>query len=267
MMDTPLHPKNDPRSVHDLVNFALTESDEDTAWQAVCALHWRGSREVLLRAEELSRSQCSQERTLAADILGQLGVPDRMFPKECCNLLRKMLLHTEKPDVLNAVLFGLYHQNDVEAVPLVISFSRHPDPKVRHAVVLALTGHETPVAIECLITLSSDVDAHVRDWATFALGIQIELDTPAIREALVNRLDDPDDDTRGEALVGLALRKDERVIHALKAELSSQSVGTLAIEAAEAIASTELHSHLVSLREWWDVHPELLERAISVSQS
>ena len=69
-----------------------------------------------------------------------------------------------------------------------------------------------------------------------------------------------------EAFVGLARRKDERVIDALKKELSSDSVGALAVEAAEMIASKDLIPHLVALRTWWDVDTELLEQAISASQ-
>lgn len=178
-----------------------------------------------------------------------------------------MLHQNEEPDVLQAALIGLSHQSDSEAVRLVVSFSAHLDPEVRHAVVLALTGHEDPIAIHGLTSLSNDPDSEVRDWATFALGTQLELDTPAIREALADRLDDPDFDTRGEALIGLACRKDRRVVDALKTELSSERVGTLAIEAAELIASKDLLPFLVDLREWWDVDSELLERAILASQS
>ncbi len=265
MIEKPL-PSNDPRSVDDLVNCALNESDDEAAWDAVCALHWRGSREVMRRAETLCGSPCVQERRLGANILGQLGVPDSTFPVECSKRLRSMLKNAEEASVLQAVFVGISHQNDAEAVPLVVEFSTHTDPDVRHAVVLALTGHETPVATECLISLSMDLDANVRDWATFALGTLIELDTPAIRDALADRLSDSDDDTRGEALVGLARRKDERVIDALKKELSSDSVGALAVEAAEMIASNDLVPHLVALRTWWDVDTELLEQAILASQ-
>jgi HEAT repeat protein len=115
--------------------------------------------------------------------------------------------------------------------------------------VLWCNHHETPLAIESLILLTNDCDRHVRDWATFALGTQIDLDTPAIRGALVGHLSDPDNDTRGEALVGVPMRKDERVIPVLKQNLSSDGVSSLAIEAAELSASNELHSRLIALRK------------------
>ncbi len=266
-MTTEAHPDNDHRTVDELINAALSNTDEEVAWNAVCALHWRGSDEVLQRARELCVSPCSQERKRGADILGQLGVPERTFPVECAQQLRSMLKKSEEADVLCAALVGLSHQDDMESIPQVASFATHPDSEVRYAVVLALTGHETPLAIESLISLRNDSDANVRDWSTFGLGTQLDLDTPAIRDALADRLDDPDDDTRGEALMGLARRKDKRVINALKQELASENVGTMAIEAAELIASKDLYSCLVALQEWWDIDPELLEQAISVSQS
>lgn len=264
-MNTEPHPKDDPRTVEELISEALINTDKDVAWNVVCVLHWRGSHEVLRRAIELCKSQCSQERELGAHILGQLGVPERTFPEECTRILRSMLKSDEEVDVLQAALVGLYHQDDAEAISKVVTFSTHSVPEVRHAVVLALSGHEVPLAIQYLISLSKDLEANVRDWATFALGTQLELDTPAIRNALVERLDDPDEDTRGEALIGLARRKDKRVIDALKKELSSESIGTLTIESAQLIASKELYPSLVALRKWWDVNPKLLEQAISVS--
>src|SRR4029077_14951716 len=106
---------------------------------------------------------------------------------------------------------------------------------VRYGVVFALMGHEDRQALETLAELTRDPEAHVRDWATFALGSQAEADTPELREALVSRLADEDDDTRGEALVGLARRGDWRVLTALRRELESGSVGSLAVEAAALI--------------------------------
>lgn len=80
--------------------------------------------------------------------------------------------------------------------------------------------------------LSRDVETEVRDWATFGLGAGSEVDSPEIHAALVARLADEDDETRGEALVGLAQRKDPRVIAAISKELASDAVNHLAIEAA-----------------------------------
>jgi HEAT repeat protein len=94
------------------------------------------------------------------------------------------------------------------------------------------------------------------------LGTIIEVDTPEIRAALVARLDDPDDESRSEALVGLARRGDRRVVPALLKELHSDSVGSLAIEAAELLAAPELHSPLVALRNSCDDTADI-DRAIA----
>jgi HEAT repeat protein len=88
------------------------------------------------------------------------------------------------------------------------------------------------------------------------------LDTPTLREALFERLTDSDDDTRGEAMVGLANRRDRRVVPAIAKELASDCVGSLAVEAAGIIAAPELHPELIALREWWDVNDRLLVDAI-----
>ena len=92
----------------------------------------------------------------------------------------------------------------------------------------------------------------VRDWATFGLGSMIEADTPPIREALFARLSDADDTVRGEALVGLALRKDERAIEPLIQELErhpAEKTGSLLIEAAEEMADTRLLPILTRLKQ------------------
>lgn len=258
-----LHPQYDPRSVDELFYAALTEVD-DAAWDAIRALHWRGTREVLGRATELCRSFCSKERQTGANILGQLGVPDRMFANDCGDVLLQMLRSESVPEVLRCILVAASHLGDVRISLEAVRFARHPDQDVRHAVVLALTGHEDRRTLDALIQLTSDECAHVRDWATFGIGTLSELDTPEIREALFARLSDPDFDTRGEALIGLAQRRDSRVISALKQELASGCVGSLAVEAASLMPSPELYPELIELQEWWDVSPYELEKAIDV---
>jgi HEAT repeat protein len=109
--------------------------------------------------------------------------------------------------------------------------------------------YEDPRAVDALIDLSHDQDAQVRDWATFALGEQIPLDTPVVREALADRLADPDDETRHEAIMGLALRGDRRVIPIIARELASDSVHYLAVEAATAMPNPQFYPLLLALRD------------------
>src|SRR5262249_24072368 len=97
------------------------------------------------------------------------------------------------------------------------------------------------------IELSEDEDEDVRDWATFGLGTQIDLDTPQIREALAMRLDDSGE-AQGEAMVGLARRKEERVLKPLLEALSWADPGGLILEAAEEYADPRLYQALLQLK-------------------
>jgi HEAT repeat protein len=75
-----------------------------------------------------------------------------------------------------------------------------------------------------------DTDEDIRDWATFGLGSQGNADSQEIRDAFIERLGDPFEDVRGEAMASLGKRKDQRVLPALLAALEDPS--HLVIEAA-----------------------------------
>jgi HEAT repeat protein len=124
----------------------------------------------------------------------------------------------------------------------------HADSTVRHGVALGLSRHEDPRAIEALIVLSRDEDDDVRNWATFGLA-QLQTDTEPLREALVIRLSDLNPEIRGEAFVGLAERKDARVLEALRAALQTRPVNVLVVEAAETLADASLLPLLRALRQ------------------
>lgn len=259
-------PYDAPRTIQELVGVALTAANDDTAWDAVRSLHEKGNRDVLQIAKLMSRSEHPAERRLAADILGQLGLPYRTFPEESVAILVQMLTTEEDEAVLKSIFIAFSHLNEIRVIPLAAAFSTHLSAEVRFAVALAVMGLEDQRAIDLLIRLSTDCDSKVRDWATFAIGTFSEIDTPEIRDALVTRLNDSDEDVRDEALVGLARRGDQRVIEPLERELSGECVGRLAVEAAEWIGSLQLRAALLTLRDWWDIDTELLERAIAKSQ-
>ncbi|MCI5158089.1 MAG: hypothetical protein D3906_06530 [Candidatus Electrothrix sp. AUS1_2] len=75
------------------------------------------------------------------------------------------------------------------------------------------------------------------------------MDGPEISEALAAGLQDHEAEIRGEALVGLARRKDARAFPAIVKEWAAHDVSILSIEAAEELADPDLVPHLMNLQE------------------
>jgi HEAT repeat protein len=174
-------------------------------WTAVSALQWLGSREVLDEALKLTTSDDPRVRARAADILGQLGVPERTFPEECLRATINLLSNDTDPRVLEAAAVALGHlPKEPRGTSALVKLVAHDDPEVRFGVAFALGGRTDPEAVAALIRLTDDEENEVRYWATFGLGRIGESDTPEIREAFQQRLDDVDEDTRIEAICGLA---------------------------------------------------------------
>jgi HEAT repeat protein len=250
-------------STAELVELALEVEDENKAWKAVSVLHYRGTEEALLAAKALCYSEDPHVRKVGVDILGQIGVPERSFPEECVTTLLDLIQREEHAEVLYSIGVALGHHRDVRAVAPLVPLKTHLHPKVRYGVVFGLMCHEDPLAIVTLIELMEDVDDEVRDWATFAIGSQIEVDTPQIREALFRRVEDPDPDARGEALKGLANRGDERVVEPLIRELLSDTeVLGMALDAAESLGDPRLYPALLTMRRQWEGDPEYIDAAL-----
>src|SRR5262245_25681268 len=103
--------RRDPRTTPDLVAQVLTAMDDDAAWEPVPVLHYRATREVFETAGALCVSECPRERELGADILGQLGIPERVFADEAIDILLAMLDAEQDEDVLNSICVALGHQH------------------------------------------------------------------------------------------------------------------------------------------------------------
>jgi HEAT repeat protein len=240
-------PSDNHESVDDLLAACLAEDPEDDAvWKAVQRLHFLGTREVLEKATDLTRSNDPLRRARGADILGQLGVQPRVastsFVSERLHVLLSLLDSERNPIVLDSAIIALGHLRESEGIRAVLPYSRHPDENVRYAVAWSLPSGrgDEPEVIATLMQLMCDSDSDVRDWATFGLGTQSDADSEAIRDALFVRLTDADEDTRAEAVVGLAKRQDLRVLPVVLEELDRDEYGVLYEEAA---------SHLLGLDE------------------
>jgi HEAT repeat protein len=237
--------RNDPRSTLELINLALLPKGDDLRWSAIVTLHYRGSQEVLDEARELISSSEPHYRATGIDILAQLGVEETKFAEECKTALLAMFESERDPDVLESLGIAFSHRPCAECVEPLVQLWIHPDKRVRYGVVMGLHCVNDERVIQPLIQLSADEDTDVRNWATFGLGTQQDRDTLAIRAALRARLNDSDEETRGEALLGLALRQDPFVLQPLIAELQGDLEDSrLALEAAAALADPRLISVL-----------------------
>lgn len=253
---------NESRSTQELIQAALVDPNEETYNEILTTLHFRGTREVFDAARVLCASDESDKRSLGAAIMGQLGFPDRSFPEESAAILLEMLGLEENPEVLESVAVSLGHLQTTAAIEPLVNLKNHTNARVRESVAFGLKAHEDSRAIDALIELTTDEDKEVRNWATFALGQQINTDTPEIREALLRRADDDDREVRCEALLGLARRKDERVIDPLMKELSVESPMDLALEAATNMADERLLPALIAFRKTGRADKELIDESI-----
>jgi HEAT repeat protein len=218
--------------------------DDEAPWAAVNELQRRGARDVFDFAARWLRSSDLLKRARGADVLAQLGVGEgrtHAFPKETVALLLALLRKEKEIRPLASAVVALGHLHDLRTLPTILSFVPHENAEIRHAVAFALGCFaEDSLAIAGLLTLTTDHDRDVRDWATFGLGVMSDADAPEIRDALSQRLDDDFLDARQEAIAGLAKRRDRRVLPALIAALEAPDEATrVVIDAARAMLGRE----------------------------
>lgn len=214
--------------------------DSEDRWRIVTEFHRRGSEDIFeLGVAWLSddRANC---RSLGADVLAQLGHHDASYSTSPYGDKSKPLLIEALGDseavVLQSAIVALGHLANWGIAwdsTLLAPHAAHADDDVRHAVAFALGGTRCDTseeAVRIMIGLTGDRAAYVRDWATFGLGVQSDANTPAIRDALLARLEDDDLDTRGEAIVSLTRRSEPRAVEAVILALQSAELQTSALE-------------------------------------
>ena len=211
--------------------------DGDKPWYAVRLLHTIGTREVFDKAVKWTESDDPLLRARGLDVIAQIGKsarqPSNRFPLESFDVVFKIAQCERQVQPLASAISALGHINDTRGVPLIAGFHSHLSEVIRFAVAFALgCSPNHPLSTQTLLTLMEDADDDVRDWATFAVGVQGDRDSSEIREALSRRLNDDDTGAREEAILGLANRHDPRVVPHLIDELEESSIGCRVVEAA-----------------------------------
>ncbi len=214
----------------------LNNKSSKNYWNFITELRKRKDNDIFEKSVELTKSEILKEKIIGINILAQFGFP-RLHLKEILKIYFDLLKTETDKNVISSILYGIGHNNDNltdKQINVICAFKDHKSITVKYALVYAILAIDKNKAINTLIELSKDKDSDIRDWATFGIGTQIETDTQIIREALWERINDTDNTTRLEAIVGLAKRKDENIKDILKKELLEiDESGSLILEAIE----------------------------------
>lgn len=192
---------------------------------------------VLRAARMLSDSEHPQAQAHGERLMQQFSPlvgRARQFPKEIISILLPLVESEENDQVLRAMLCALGDYQDFHPIVTerLAAMRTHPNRDVRFTVATRLALNlENPIALVAMTELSDDDDDEIRMWTTLSLGQFALVHTEPeqcnlIRDTLCRRLTDANDEVRGEAMLGLAMRSDPRVVDALIAEAGRTSIST-----------------------------------------
>lgn len=211
--------------------------DDEAPWEAVNQLRATGERVVFEKAADWCKSDDPMQRARGANILAQLRPgtlsTEHSFPEEQYSAVASLLEKETEVQPLRSAIHALGNLDNPACIPLIVRFANHPNSDIRFAMACALghfPNHSSSAA--SLLALTRDTNDDVRNWAVFGLGVQGDLDSPEIREALVERLTDSCAEAREEAMIALAKRKDRRVLSVLLPELEQKKIKCRVLEAA-----------------------------------
>ena len=223
--------------------FRLVNNKSDkTYWDNIRELRSRANSNIFNACVKLIKSSRPKERIIGIDILAQLGLSPRPFFKESRKLFFDILKKEKDPKALFSLLYAIGHNNEKlnsDEMAILVSFKDNADKTVREGLVSALLSVDNKSAIDTLIHLTTDKVSHIRDWATFGIGTQIERNNEDIRNALWGRINDKHTGTKYEAIVGLANRLDIKIKGAIEIELKNPDFSALLFEAIATLKAIE----------------------------
>ena len=235
-------------------------------------LRFRASASLYERCIELAKSELPEEREVGVDILAEFFRRDKRkkygyespYSKDRLALFLQMIVVEKNINVIESLLHGI-GKNDCRIkskdIDLILPFIDHENRSVRWTALIALMNSPNNMkAIRGLIKLSNDRYADIRDWATFTIGTQSELDNDEIRKALYARCTDKHLVTRHEAICGLAKRKDAGVKKYIEKALASHDVcTTLIFESIRELDAKEYLPHLEAMLAETENDPSIRE--------
>ncbi|MBL8236713.1 MAG: HEAT repeat domain-containing protein [Bryobacterales bacterium] len=207
---------------------------------AVAELQADGRDEVFRKAMALTVSRVTAERVAGLAVLAewQLAPECRVWERV---LLGKRAVEDPEAAVVRAGarVLGQMSLFSDEAQAALRDLAGHADAAVRLEAAEGLAARMGEGELEVMLELMEDEDARVRNWATFGVGSDAVLDSPAVRAGLRARLEDSQEETRLEAIWGLALRRDGEGLALLAARFEGERWVSGDEEAAEEVLEAD----------------------------
>ncbi len=240
-------------SVSALLDWDLDSADEH--WEQVEALIvYLGPEGAAQEAVGLCGSADALLQAAGLDILGELAQVQE-YPLEPLLIIAERLSGSDADEVRFAAAGALSWLDDARVEDLLLRFICDADSDVRRIAVRNLPRPSADYSVDhpvvrALMLALDDCDPRVRDWAAFEVGSLPDVDSPQIRDALADHLDEDDEesDTGAEAATGLARRGDPRVLPVLLEQLADPEVRQVYVEAAGDLADERLLPALYALR-------------------
>lgn len=217
-----------------LISRLLNNKSDATRWDNIRVLRGRPGEELFAKCAALAKSDDPKHKVIAIDILSKFGLPPRPYLQQTLKLFFDLFDTETDPDVLKSLLYAIGHNNsdlNNDQISKVCSLISNKNNLVKEGLTFALLGIDDLKAIDVLIKLSADKLSKIRNWATFGLASQTDRNNKTIRDALWNRVNDKHQETKLEAIAGLAKRKDNRAKDIIIRELTAGEYGGLLIDA------------------------------------
>jgi len=225
----------------------VNNKSQKTYWNNISELRKRATEDIYDQAYKLANSESDKQKIIGIDVLAQLGFDPRIGQQKTISLYFQLLESGQNNDVLFSIFYGISHNNENLSKKRVLKLTEFKDSEsndVRYSLVSALSGIQNPIATETLIELSEDRYSSIRNWATFGIGTLSEENNDQIIKALWNRTKDKHQETKLEAIVGLANRNEVAVKELIIDELKNGEYGTLLFEAIQTLKDKDLIPYL-----------------------
>ena len=214
----------------------LMDEDEDVRYDSARTIAFSHSP----RFETIlgwSKDAQARMREMACFILGCSGKSNEtgsfalIYPQAIPTLITALEDADNEVRITAVGALGSHHVPDT--IPALLRLVSDPSENMRYAVACALGSfyeqiwddinrHYKPQVEEALLQLMDDEDDDVRDWATFGIH-QGGHAPPQSRARLWKALDDRNSNVKGEAAEGLAIFGDRSLIPRLETLLGDQN--------------------------------------------